>query len=732
MSQIRLTLRTLLAYLDDTLPVSESQVIGAKLSENPETQELAERIKKVIRKRSLPVPSGSSDGSPADPNTVAEYLSDALKTELVAKFETACLEQDMHLAEVSACHQILTLVLCEQVHIPPTARQRMYQLVKGRESIPNRKPSTTMPSILEEFDTPGTEESDMSLLMGLQGYQKGDSWKKFGFKIGLVGVLLALFAVALILALPPSRSPETSAPYAVLTQSPSTSLKRSDSPPSKSVPTSKATEPTPPTGSPATAKPIDTNAMPTPAPVSPDMPPPANPPIPNPVPMPTDPPPKLNPPKKDLVPPIPEPNSKDRVQLGKTEDPKVIVVKKNALANMWVRILPEDPMFISTDRVMALPGYKAKLNFDSEVTVELWGNLPELSNTPVAEAAITPYLPGEGFDVDVQVHTGRLYLSTKKKAGAKIALRFRSELWEVKLKDDKSEVVFELFNLLVPGTLDTSRAVVGLFVIDGQASLKDRYQPEVAIQKGGDALWDSKEGQTRVTATQPANMPAERRARATALARLPLYPASARPTLQVLGEFAQQLTDPKQVRAVFDSALSERPDQPVNDQVRAAGRVAILTFAALGDASGLGDSLNDPSRGLYRQSAAIGLRTAIANDAKFTEAFRQVLVEKNRVGDEAADQILQLLRGVSPRQRALAETFDRLLAGLGSNSVAVRELSFELLATNYLQPDDKNIQALLSFDAGAPPDIRNAAITAWTKRAEELKTRAAEPPKEGK
>src|SRR5947208_606463 len=143
---MRLTLRTLLAYLDDTLTPSEAREIGLKLAETPSAQELADRIKRVTRRRGLATPPVTGEGTPSDPNTVAEYLSDTLSPETLAAYEETCLDSDVHLAEVAACHQILTLVLSEQVRVPPTARRRMYQLVKGRESIPDRRPGNTIPS----------------------------------------------------------------------------------------------------------------------------------------------------------------------------------------------------------------------------------------------------------------------------------------------------------------------------------------------------------------------------------------------------------------------------------------------------------------------------------------------------------------------------------------------------------------------------------------------------------
>lgn len=130
---MNLTLRTLLAWLDDTLPPGEVREIGRKVNEAPAAQELVKRIQKVSRRRRLSVPSSSGpDG--VDANVVAAYLDNQLNHEQVVEYEKKCLTSDLHLAEVAASHQILSMI-GQKAKVPEAAKQRMYRLVKGREAV---------------------------------------------------------------------------------------------------------------------------------------------------------------------------------------------------------------------------------------------------------------------------------------------------------------------------------------------------------------------------------------------------------------------------------------------------------------------------------------------------------------------------------------------------------------------------------------------------------------------
>jgi len=125
---MRLTLRTLLAYLDRALDTEDDAAIAEKLKQSEFASKLVERVKACLTNDVLSAPSVTAMGTADDANRIGEYLDSVLSAEQVAEVERICLESDPHLAEVAACHQVLTLVLAKPAEIPLALRHRIYQM----------------------------------------------------------------------------------------------------------------------------------------------------------------------------------------------------------------------------------------------------------------------------------------------------------------------------------------------------------------------------------------------------------------------------------------------------------------------------------------------------------------------------------------------------------------------------------------------------------------------------
>ncbi|QDU29363.1 hypothetical protein ETAA8_44720 [Anatilimnocola aggregata] len=131
---MRLTLATLLAYLDNVLEPADSQALAEKIEKSDFASGLVMRIRSISRKLRMGAPKVEGKGLGRDPNSVAEYLDGSLAPERIGEFERLCLESDVQLAEVASCHQVLAMVLNKPADVPANLRERVYELAKKAEA----------------------------------------------------------------------------------------------------------------------------------------------------------------------------------------------------------------------------------------------------------------------------------------------------------------------------------------------------------------------------------------------------------------------------------------------------------------------------------------------------------------------------------------------------------------------------------------------------------------------
>ena len=126
---MRLTLRTLLAYLDNTVEPEDAELLRNKLQQSGFATQLVQRIRASVKVRTYSAPAPQSVHPIEEPNMISEYLDSTLSPEQIAEVEKACLESEPHLAEAAACHQILTMILGKPADVSDELRDRMYAMV---------------------------------------------------------------------------------------------------------------------------------------------------------------------------------------------------------------------------------------------------------------------------------------------------------------------------------------------------------------------------------------------------------------------------------------------------------------------------------------------------------------------------------------------------------------------------------------------------------------------------
>lgn len=205
---MRLTLRTLLAYLDDMLEPADTKIIGQKIQESPMAQLLVSRIREVMRRRRLKAPDVTGPEMGIDPNIIAQYLDNTLAPERYADVERVLLASDEMLAEAASCHEVLTV---DPPGVALAMRERLYalgpvdvdsQLIVPSEShqVNSSRTPHSVPirnGLSSPADGSPNSSSDQSKTTRVPDYLKTSPWTRRAFPSIIVALLILVSAVLL-------------------------------------------------------------------------------------------------------------------------------------------------------------------------------------------------------------------------------------------------------------------------------------------------------------------------------------------------------------------------------------------------------------------------------------------------------------------------------------------------------------------------------------------------------
>lgn len=203
---MKLTLRYLLAYLDDILKPQDAAAVGRLVKSSPNATTLVERIRALIRMRRLTVPAPAEKKKGLNANDVAEYLDNLTPVDEVAAYEESLLKSDEKLAEVAGTHQILSLVLGGRPKIPASTKSQLQQIALSflpeDAEFPDDASQSTGSSVeIPAMVAPSIEPASQEIAIPFEIPKRNDGFKQF---VVILGVVLLLGAWAYSILTDPS------------------------------------------------------------------------------------------------------------------------------------------------------------------------------------------------------------------------------------------------------------------------------------------------------------------------------------------------------------------------------------------------------------------------------------------------------------------------------------------------------------------------------------------------
>jgi hypothetical protein len=737
---MRLTLRTLLAYLDGILEPADAEDLAKKIPESEYAAALVHRIHDVMRRLRLGAPSLSDRGPGLDPNTVAEYLDNTLASERVTDFEKVCLDSDVHLAEVAASHQILTLVLGEPAEVDPASRRRMY-LIKDAQSHAGPPPTPAAVAASSSAAMPGERKAPQLDLEGddrqrpqprpkpaVPEYLREPRPRRRWWVAAAAVVLVLCITGVILMALGQFESDAplgkwiarlsggtAEQPVDSQGESPNTGNGQQEQAPTEPPPAEPRPpmQETPPPEAVVPPGPQDETAPPAPSvPPSPpggEQPPPVVPPVPPAPPTNTEPiqpppaappatppatqppaivePPSAKPPEVQPPPDAPPPPAMPE-PLGRLMSNEQQILLALDPTSSWTRVSPNQMLL--PQQLLVPPTYRAKIALTSGVTMEALGG------TRFELLASGPREPA-----GLRIYYGRVVLMPLGKNGLRLRLAFGDHDGTLTFADAESIVALTVSRLRAPGAdpeTGAARIVADLFVTTGGATWE-----ESEASGGGKPL---------------ALLPPQR---LNFDAQLTLAPVDAQETpAWIVAEplsamdrraspaIAQALGGDRLARVGLLELATSRPQKEVK-------WLALRCLAYLGQFGDMVAALNDPARKLDWQDYVDQLRAAVGRDAETAAAVRMALEKQY---PQQAANLYRMLWGYSDKDLQGGEDL-KLVQALDDDLLAVRVLGYWNL---------KEITGLgAAYSPEQPAARRQMAVRRWRQRLDAKEIRLKTP-----
>jgi hypothetical protein len=351
--------------------------------------------------------------------------------------------------------------------------------------------------------------------------------------------------------------------------------------------------------------------------------------------------------------------------------------------------------------VVALPEAEI-VSANKAVELKMLADVGHRLRLPVLESAVIIH-DNAAVDLDFTLDRGIVTLTNLRDKGkATVRLRFRDQNWEISLKEPGTKLAVEMYGRYPPGLpvpVDKDAKVVRFkneptndllfLVLKGEVFVDTGIRGLPLKEPPGKAFvhWDSVVGLCEVK--EMDKLPEELTKPRT---------DEEKKTLAIISADAKQLEK---------GTLKEGLTRLIQSDELHGRRVAVVVSGALDELSLLIRALASPKHADARDQAVLVLRNWLGRSPGQAEKLFATLTDEGKYNRIEAGTLLFLLFGPDEKQLALPAAYDVLIAMLGHDKIAIRELARWHLYR--LVPSGKDIP----YDAAGPAEARQQSQARW-------------------